>query len=421
MPRVLYVGSYPPRECGIATFTEDIRGAYDLLVGSPSDVIAITDGGKSYAYPEIVRCEIERDDRTSYGRAARFANDHEADVINIQHEYGLFGGDQGDYVLDFLAQVRKPIILTLHTVLPEPDARMRFVTRELCNRSDRVVVLAYSGRRILEDRYNIDPRKIDVILHGVPDVPLRRSHHFKRAFGLEHHTVIATFGLLSRGKGIEYVIDALPAIVAQVPDAVYLLLGETHPEIRKREGESYRESLWQRVGALGLRNRVRFVDHYMNDEEVVEYLQATDVYVSSSLDPNQIVSGTLSYAVACGRAVVATASIYAKELLADGRGMTVPFKNSQSIAAAVNSVLGDPQLRASIETTAYRFGQGMTWSRVARQCEQTFAQALKLQTSLVARRAGAAERAASTLWSDALQRHATSLVASLGEGTGGNK
>lgn len=420
MPRVLFVGSYPPRECGIATFTEDTRGAYDLLVGAPSHVIAVTDGGKSYSYSEIVRWEIQRDDRTSYVRAARFANDHEADVINIQHEYGLFGGDYGDYLLDFLTQVRKPVILTLHTVLPEPDARMRFVTRELCNRSDRVVVLAYSGRRILEDRYNIDPRKIDVILHGVPDVPLRRSHHFKRALGLDHHTVISTFGLLSRGKGIEYVIDAMPAIVAQIPDAVYLLLGETHPEVRKHEGESYRESLWRRVGALGLRNRVRFVDHYMNDEEVVEYLQATDVYVSPSLDPNQIVSGTLSYAVACGRAVVATASIYAKELLADGRGFTVPFKNSQGIAAAVNSVLGDPQLRASIETTAYRFGRDMTWSRVARQCERTFAQALKLQSAPLVRTAGAAERAAATAWSDALQRQASSLVASLGEGTGGN-
>ena len=311
------------------------------------------------------------------------------------------------------------MILTLHTVLPEPDERMRFVTRELCNRSNRVVVLAYSGRRLLEDRYSIDERKIDVVLHGVPDVPLRRSHHFKRAFGLEDRTVISTFGLLSRGKGIEYVIDALPAIFAQNPDAVYLLLGETHPEIRRREGESYRESLWQRVEALGLASRVRFIDHYMDDQEVVEHLQATDVYVSPSLDPNQIVSGTLSYAVACGRAVVATASIYATELLADGRGMTVPFKNSQSIAAATNAILGDPQLRTSIETTAYRFGRGMTWARVARQYEDVFEEALKQRLGRL-KTSAAAERGASRVWSEALQRHAASLIAPLGEGSGHN-
>src|SRR5579864_7393511 len=206
---------------------------------------------------------------------------------------------------------------------------MRFVTRELCNRSDAVIVLAYSGRRILEEQYDIDARKIGVILHGVPDVPLRRSYHFKRRLVLEGRTVLSTFGLLSRGKGIEYVIEALPPIFARHPDAMYLLLGETHPEVRKHEGESYREGLWQRVQELGLTDHVRFVDHYMRDEEVVEFLQATDIYVSPSLDPNQIVSGTLSYAVACGRVVIATGSIYASELLADGRGITIPFREDR--------------------------------------------------------------------------------------------
>src|ERR1700737_2319222 len=294
--RVLFVGSYPPRECGIATFTEDIRGACDLLIGEPSDVIAVSDEGRKYEYPACVVSEIRRDDRQSYLAAARLANQHRADVVNIQHEYGFFGGERGDYLLDFLAELRKPVIITFHTTLPKPDERMRFVTRELCNRSDAVIVLAYAGRRILEEHYNIDPRKIDVILHGVPDVPLRRSYHFKRRLGLGQHTILSSFGLLSRGKGIEYVIDALPKIFSRHPDAVYLLLGETHPDVKKREGEAYRESLWARVEELGLRGRVHFVDHYMHDEEVVDYLQATDIYVSPSLDPNQIVSGTLSYA-----------------------------------------------------------------------------------------------------------------------------
>jgi glycosyltransferase involved in cell wall biosynthesis len=409
-PRALFLGSYPPRECGIATFTEDIRSAYDLLTGAASDVIAVNENGACYRYPHFVRCEITRDERPSYRRAAAFVNEHPAHVLNLQHEYGLFGGEEGGYVLDLLAEVRKPVVVTLHTTLPHPGERLRWVTRELCNRSERVIVLAYAGRRILEEHYGIDSRKIDVILHGVPDVPLRRSYHFKNALGLGDRTVLSTFGLLSRGKGIEYVIKALPAIFAQNPDAVYLLLGETHPGIRKTEGESYRQSLWQLVEGLGLAKRVFFIDHYMNDEEVVQYLQATDVYVSASLDPNQIVSGTLSYAVACGRAVVATASTYAKELLSDGRGMVVPFRNSQSIAAAVNAILGDPELRTSIETTAYRFGQTMTWSRVARKYEETFSQALTPQARQVEFRQPAAERAALMLWNEALQHHAASVV-----------
>jgi glycosyltransferase involved in cell wall biosynthesis len=371
-PRALFVGSYPPRECGIATFTEDVRVAYDTLAGNSSDVIAITDREGWYDYPPCVVSEIQRDEPLSYRAAARFANDHPADVINIQHEYGLFGGDRGAMLIDFLAQLRKPVTLTLHTTLPQPDEQMLFVTRELCNRSDAVIVLAQTGRSILEDTYRIDPRKVRVVLHGAPDVPLRRSARFKKSIGLEDKTVIATFGLLSRGKGIEYIIEALPSIFERHPDAVYLLLGETHPEIRKREGEAYREALLKRVDELGVADRVRFINHYMSDGEVVRWLLATDVYVSPSLDANQIVSGTLSYAVACGRAVVATEYLYAKELLADGRGITVPFRCSGVLAAAVNAILANPQLRSSIEMNAYRFGRQMTWPRVAREYEQAF-------------------------------------------------
>ncbi len=391
--RALFVSSYPPRECGIATFTEDIRTAYDASTKMESDVIAVTDDGRSYPYPSCVRAEIVRSERASYAAAARFANEHACDVVNIQHEYGLFGGRNGEFVLDFVAGLRKPVVLTLHTTLPDPDDHLRHITRELCNRSDRVVVLAYAGRRILEEHYGIDARKIDVILHGVPDVPFRRSHHFKRQLGLEHHTVLSTFGLLSRGKGIEYVLEALPAIVAQNPRAVYLLWGETHPEVRKVEGERYRESLWQRVRELGLEHRVRFMNHYMNDDGVVRSLLATDVYVSPALDPNQIVSGTLSYAVACGRVVVATGSLYAKELLADGRGIVIPFRNAQALAAAVNLVLADPELRSSIETAAYRYGRTMTWPRVARHYGQTFREAAvrSAHRRTVATPAGAAE------------------------------
>jgi len=413
-PRVLFIGSYPPRECGIATFTEDIRSAYDLGSDEASDVLAITDTGKTYDYPAYVGAQIIRDDRQSYLKAAWFANDHAAEVINIQHEYGLFGGDRGAYVLDFLGELRKPVIITLHTTLPDPDHQLRFVTRELCNRSDGIIVLAYAGRRVLEEHYGIDARKVHVVLHGVPDVPLRRSQHFKRSLGLENKTVLATFGLLSRGKGIEYVIEALPAIFERHPDAHYLLLGETHPEVKNYEGEAYRESLQQRVAELGLADRVTFKNHYMQDDEVVASLEATDIYVSPSLDPNQIVSGTLSYAVACGRVVVATESTYAKELLADGRGITVPFRDSQSVSAAVNAVLDDAHLRSSIETAAYRFGRLMTWPKVARAYQNTFCAAME-HRAMRSVPAAALDTSTSKLWNGALQRRASTLTTSLSE------
>ncbi len=371
-PRAIFIGSYPPRECGIATFTEDVRAAYDVSTGFSSDVIAITDRDNVYDYPICVVSEIHRDRSSSYVAAAQFVNDHPADVVNIQHEYGLFGGERGEMLIDFLSHVRKPVSLTLHTTLPEPDEQMLFITRELCNRSDTVIVLAETGRRILEHAYRIDPRKVRVILHGAPDVPLRRSFRFKRSIGFDNNTVISTFGLLSSNKGIEYIIEALPAIFQRHPDAVYLLLGETHPEVKAREGEAYRESLKRRVDELGIAHRVHFVNHYMSDDEVVRWLLATDIYVSPSLDANQIVSGTLSYAVACGRAVVATRYLYAQELLSEGRGITVPFRSSKALAAAVNTILQDPQLRTNIEMSAYRFGRRMTWPRVAAEYEQAY-------------------------------------------------
>ncbi|MBC5825442.1 MAG: glycosyltransferase family 4 protein [Candidatus Eremiobacteraeota bacterium] len=375
-PRALFVGTYPPRECGIATFTEDVRAAYDVSTGFSSDVIAITDRERTYDYPPCVVSEIQRDHSGTYLAAARFANDHPADVINVQHEYGLFGGQLGLMLVDFLGQLRKPVTLTLHTTLPNPDEKMLYVTRELCNRSDSIIVLAETGRRLLEQTYRIDPRKVRVVLHGAPDVPLRRSYRFKRLIGLENRTVISTFGLLSRGKGIEYILDALPAIFAEHTDAEYLLLGQTHPEVLAQEGEAYRKSLRDRVDELGIGERVRFINHYMSDDEVVRWLLATDVYVSPSLDANQIVSGTLSYAVACGRAVVATRYLYAQEILADGRGITVPFRDSAALSKAVNSILEDPELRSSIETSAYRFGRQMTWTRVAHEYEQGFLDAV---------------------------------------------
>ena len=370
--RVLFVGSYPPRECGIATFTEDVRNAYDLRQGFPSNVIAVSDEGTDYRYSSCVIGQIHRDMPFSYVDAARTANDHKCDIINVQHEYGLFGGDNGRMLIDFLVGLNKPVVITLHTTLPDPDAQMRYVTRELCNHSETVIVLAETSRQILQDVYGIDARKVKVVLHGAPDVPSRTSVANKRALGLENNTVLTTFGLLSRGKGIEYVLDALPLIFEKHPEAMYLLLGKTHPNLSKVDGESYRESLVERARLLGIGDRVRFEDRFISDAEVVSYLMATDVYVSSSLERSQSVSGTLSYAVACGRVAIATEYMYALELLAEGRGITVPFRDSRALAGAINLVLGDPALRRSIEANAHRFGRRMTWPRVAAKYEEAF-------------------------------------------------
>ncbi len=375
-PRVLFVGSYPPRECGIATFMEDVRDAYDALAGLASDVIAVNDPGSTYPYPQCVIGAIDKDDIQSYVRAAALANASPADVVNIQHEYGLFGGERGVYLTAFMRQLHRPVVLTLHTTLPDPDEMTLRVTRQLCHRADRVMVLTQASKMILIARYGVDPRKVCVVMHGVPDVEPVRGSRRKQPFGLENDIVISTFGLLSRGKGIETIIDALPAIVERHPDVRYVLWGQTHPEVRRREGEQYRTSLIERAERLGVTGHVSFVKRYMSDQEVVDALLATDVYVSPSLDPHQAVSGTLSYAVACGRAVIATEYLYAKELLSNGRGITVPFRDSLALAANVDAVLSNPALRASLETSAYAFGRRMTWPHIAREYRQAFADSL---------------------------------------------
>jgi glycosyltransferase involved in cell wall biosynthesis len=390
-PSALFVGSYPPRECGIATFVEDVRGAYDELTGMRSDVLAVNDPGSRYAYPRCVIGTIERDDIESYVRAAHLANASTADVINIQHEYGLFGGEWGSHLIAFVRALHRPVVITLHTTLPDPDPALLRVTRELCHRADRVMVLTEASKTILIARYGIDASKICVVMHGVPDVAPLRGPAQKRRFGLERDIVLSTFGLLSRGKGIETIIDALPTIVEHHPTAKYVLWGETHPAVRRHEGEQYRTSLLERAAKLGVTEHVSFVKRYMTDDEVVDALLATDVYVSPSLDPHQAVSGTLSYAVACGRAVIATEYLYAKELLADGRGITVPFRNAPALAAGVDAVLRNPSLRTSLESAAYRFGRRMTWPRIARGYREAFADSLLagLDISLLAAQLGA--------------------------------
>ncbi|MFN2461509.1 MAG: glycosyltransferase family 4 protein [Candidatus Velthaea sp.] len=379
---MLFLGSFPPRECGIATFTRDVVNSYDTRFGTKSEIIAIDEpGAENRSYPPEVLARLIQTDRSSYADIAHIVNAHPCDAVNIQHEYGLFGGDDGDWIVDLISTVRKPTIVSLHTVLPEPSPNHLRVARAICAAASAVVVLSETGRVILAERYGVDPRKINVIHHGVPDVPFRATDAAKASFGVADRTVISTFGLINRGKGLEYAIEAMRTIVATHPEALYLILGQTHPVIRRNEGESYRESLQASIAEHGLQDNVKLVDRYLEFDELVNYLQATDIYLTPYLNPVQIVSGTLAYAVGCGKAVVSTPYLYAEELLAHGRGFLVGFRDEHSIAKTITALLDDPDLRRATERRAYRFGRQMTWPHVADAYGRLFTELLPLRVT----------------------------------------
>lgn len=360
------MGSFPPRECGIATFTKDVVDSFDRAFGTRSDIIALDEpGGEVRRYSSQVIGRLQEQDRQSYSEMASLISQHSSDVLNIQHEYGLFGGERGEWLVDLLRQVEKPVVLTMHTVLPDPDETMLRVTRDLCNFASAVVSLSQTGRDILERVYDVNPVKLHVIHHGVPDVPFRGTEGAKATFGIGQRMVISTFGLINRGKGLEYAIEAMRAVVGRHPEALYLILGETHPVVRRQEGESYRESLQAKIAEYGLQNNVQLIDKYLDFDELVSYLEATDIYLTPYLNPVQIVSGTLAYAMGCGKAIVSTPYLYAQELLAHGRGFLAEFRESAPIARLVGGLLDDPSLRRATERRAYRFGRQMTWPHVA--------------------------------------------------------
>lgn len=374
-PRTLFLGSYPPRECGIATFTRDVVEAFDRRLGTRSRVIAMDEpGGELRNYPSEVIARIREQERGDYARAVSIINKDMAELVNVQHEYGLFGGTRGEWLVDMLRGITKPIVLTLHTVLPEPDDEMLRVTKRLCHYASKVVSLSETGRELLDRVYGIEPEKLRVIHHGVPDVPFQGTEPAKASFGIGQRQVISTFGLISRGKGLEYAIDAMREVSKRHPEALYLVLGETHPVVRRQEGESYRESLIQRVREHGLQHNVQLIDKYLEQEELLSYLAATDIYLTPYLNPAQIVSGTLAYAMGCGKAIVSTPYLYAQELLSYGRGFIVPFKNADAIADRLAALLDDPALRRATERRAYRFSRQMTWPHVAVEYGRLFAE-----------------------------------------------
>ena len=372
---VAFLSSFPPRACGIGTFTADLADAIDLAQpeAMPARVIAIQPKGQSYRYGPRVRWTIERDLRSSYEEAAAAINYAPVEVVSVQHEYGLFGGEKGADLLAFVRAVRKPVVLTLHTVLEQPSSALRQVTEALAAEASAIVVLAERAKQILAEHYpGVPQAKLWFIPHGTPVTTLQSTAHTKRALEWEHRTILSTFGLLSPGKGIEEALSALPRVVERHPEVLYLILGETHPEVRRQHGETYRECLQRHVEALGLQHHVHFENHYLTQAELLTYLHATDVYVIPYLNPLQISSGTLAYALAAGKAIVSTPFVYAQELLSEGRGLLARFKDSDSLAAGINLLLEQPDLRRQMEQAAYAYGAQMHWPQVGRAYRQVF-------------------------------------------------
>ncbi|MDH7482420.1 MAG: glycosyltransferase family 4 protein [Armatimonadota bacterium] len=361
---IAYIATYPPTECGIATFTRDLVVAISKYTPF-SEPIVLAVGGTIEQYPKIVKYRIMKQDLDSYIQAANFLNNSSAKILNVEHEYGIFGGPDGEYILSLMERVKIPIVTTLHTVLFNPSPNQKRIVQEIARLSQAVVVMVKTGKEMLINNYGIPAEKIVIIPHGVPNVHRVNPAAVKKLLGIANRPIISTFGLINRGKGIEWAIKAMPMILEKNPDALYLILGETHPGVRNYEGETYRNELLQIVADLNLEKHVRFNNRYLTLEELVNYLCATDVYVTPYINRDQIVSGTLAYALGCGKAIVSTPYLYAEEVLADGRGKLVPMKNSEEIAKAVNEILSNPTLRENMESKAYRYGRRAAWFNVA--------------------------------------------------------
>lgn len=365
---IAFVATCPPRQCGIATFSRDLEQA--LLQADPRVRIrwaAINEATSIHPYGPEVRWRIRQGSSDTYEAAALQINESSVNVVSLQHEFGLFGlwGDSfEDHLAPFLGALRKPLVTTLHSVLPDPTPSVLAAVQRIGRRSQAVVVMAERARTLLLDVYGITPSKVWVIPHGVPAVQPRGRTRMKEHLGLTGRTIVTTFGLVDPRKGIEYMIEAMQAVRVRCPDALYLVVGKTHPELVRSEGEAYRKVLWRQVLDLDLAQHVAFVDEYLTQAQIVSYLLASDVYVTPYLDPKQVTSGTLAYALGAGKAIISTPYPHAAEVLPGGRGLLAAFRSAPELAEAVLRIVRDPVLKASLETAAYAYGRETAWPRV---------------------------------------------------------
>jgi glycosyltransferase involved in cell wall biosynthesis len=374
--QIAFVGDHLPRQCGIATFTADLCEAIATEFPECQCMVgAVNDRPEGYNYPARIRFEIDEKELDSYRRAADFLNINNVEVVSVQHEFGIYGGPAGSHLLALLRDVHMPVVTTLHTLLREPNPEQRAVMEQLDELSNRFIVMADRGKRYLEQIYGVAQEKIDVIPHGIPDIPFIDPNFNKDQFGVEGKTVLLTFGLLSPNKGIEQVIEALPSILSQHPNVVYIILGATHPNVIAHEGESYRLKLERLAEDRSVTRNVIFYNRFVTLEELKEFIGAADIYITPYLNESQITSGTLAYTFGAGKAVISTPYWHAKELLAKERGILVPFSDPQAIAEGVNRFLSDPVLMTATRKRAWKLGRGMIWQVVAQRHMESFERA----------------------------------------------
>jgi glycosyltransferase involved in cell wall biosynthesis len=375
--RIAHLGTYPPRKCGIATYTQDVVSAvHAYLPAAPPFVIAMTSPNDDSRYTWPVQHLLMQDDPDAYVEAARLVNRSGVNLVSVQHEHGIFGGEHGIYLSRFIDALNVPVVVTLHTVLPEPSETMAKAIREVVAKANEVVVLNSRAIPLLATAYGVPTGNVNVIPHGTPDVDPSRRPVVRERFGVEGQTVLSTFGLLGPGKGLEHAIAAVAKVAAKHPSLHYYILGQTHPGIVRESGETYREGLIRQAEEAGIADRVHFVNHYMTLDELCDWLLATDLYVTPYLNPHQIVSGTLAYAVAAGKPVLSTPYLHAQELLSGGRGVLTPFNNPEVMGCNLDAMLSDRAALDEMARRAWEFGRDTIWSSVARQYGDVFTRVL---------------------------------------------
>ncbi len=374
--QIAYLSSYPPRECGIATFTKDLIDTIEKLYGFNPSVLAINQRGAIYDYEDRVKIEIKREHKENYIQAAKFINASNIDIVNLQHEFGLFGGECGEYIRLFFETLKKPVVTTLHTVLPDFNPKALEVLKCITEASASTIVISYSAIEMLKNQ-GINCRNITVIPHGCPTIEFVDTEQAKIALGLKNRLVASTFGLISSGKSIEYGIRAISLVAKKEPRILYLIIGQTHPEVIKQEGEKYRNSLQQLVNELGLEANVRFINRFLSKHELIKYLQATDIYLTPYISPYQISSGTLTYAAGAGKAVISTPYFHAQDILADNRGVFCKFKDSISLAEGIIE-LSNSKVRKAMQKRIYKYSRRFVWANIAQKYVNLFNKVIKM-------------------------------------------
>ena len=362
----VYISSYVPRKCGIATFTRDLTSAINLInPDSIASIAAMTRLKEGIKYPPEVKFKISQNNLESYLKAAEKINKSKIEIVSLQHEFGLFGGPYGSYILEFIKNLKKPLVITTHTVPDNPEKDYGLMLKEIIKYPQKIIVMMPESLIKLVKKYNCPAEKIEIIPHGVPDIPLEPTHKHKRKKLLQDRFILGNINLLSESKGLEYTLQAIAKVKSKIPNVLYLIIGQTHPVVLKEVGERYRNSLKEMIKDLDIEDNVRFINKYITLEELVDWLKVIDIYITPYLDPQQSASGALAYAIGAGKVCISTPYLYAKEVLAESRGILVPFRNSGAIASAIMQIYENPEKKAAIEKKSYQYGRFMTWSNVA--------------------------------------------------------